>query len=149
MFQWLSELKAMGRREAARAAALVAAGVLALAVVVLGAVFLALAFYLWLEGRIGAPLAALGTAAAAFLAAFAVLLIARLMTARRGPAKSAEAAQDPSGALGQIFGGSLSATLERHGAAAAVAALLAGFAFGASPRLRRALLALLKDVTDA
>ncbi|MFO1186948.1 MAG: hypothetical protein U1E87_05560 [Alphaproteobacteria bacterium] len=150
MFGRLSALKAMGKREAARAATLVAAGVLALAILVLGAVFLALSFHLWLTERIGAPLAALGTAAAAFLLAFTVLLVARLATGRKTKARAKDKTEeDLAAALGPACAASFSATVKEHGVAAAAATLLAGVAVGASPNLRKALLDLLKQWTRA
>lgn len=149
MFAGLSALREAGRREAGRIAVLLAAGVCALAVVLIGAVFFALSLHLWLAERIGAPLAALGTGAAAILAAFAIILVARLATSRTPPARKVASEDELSGALGKLFVNSFSTTLKRHGPAAAISALLAGFAVGASPDLRKTLLDLLKQWTRA
>ncbi len=149
MLAGFSALREIGRREAARIAALLAAGICALAMVLIGAVFLALSLHLWLAERIGAPLAALGTGAAAILAAFAIILVARLATSRTPPAREGMKEEELSGALGKLLVNSLSSAVKRHGPAAAISALLAGFAVGASPDLRKTLLDLLKQWTRA
>lgn len=122
------------------------------ALLALGAVgLLAAALYLALLPVMSPPLAAASTAGAALLLAAIVLLIgrgvARQPSRRASPASAGQGIAGKMGVvggLGQDMGEEAAALARAHAGKAAVVALVAGFAVGISPRLRRSLWQLLQ-----
>ena len=131
------------RRTLVRLEALLAFGLLAGLLVATGFGFLVAALYLELARTAGTSAAALMTGALC-LAGAGLVAVAGWLVVRsigRRPAAS-EAPQDASRlalAMGEAVGGSLQAAARRHRYGAIGVALVAGFAIGVSPRLRRAL----------
>lgn len=125
---------------------LVAALLAASALGLLGA-----ALYLELLTLVVPPVAAALTAAAALLLAFLVLLVGRAVNGRRAgsPSRTGRGAGmaaplGAAGLLGEEVGQAAGAFTRAHADKAIVAALVAGFALGLSPRLRRSLWRLLQ-----
>lgn len=132
--------------------AIAVACALVAALLALGAVgLLGAALYLALLPEVSPPLAAAITAAAALLLAALVLLIGRIVAGRRpsGGARSGigddvAGRMGAMGLLGQDLGIEAGALAKAHAGKAILAALVAGFAVGVSPRLRRSLWRLLQ-----
>lgn len=131
-----------------------AALVLALAsaaIAMIGMVFLAGALYLALIETTTPALAALLTGLAVLAAAVIVIAIAWLVLRPSGkgqrPARSGASGEplDPSLLLGEALGSELVNCTRTHPYGSMLAALAAGFAFGASPGLRKTLLDLLQN----
>lgn len=122
------------------------------ALLALGAVgLLAAALYLALLPVVAPPLAAALTAAAALLLALIVVVIGRTITrrpVRRAPPGSVGASafgrMGVVGGLGQEMGQQAGEFARANAGKAIIAALVAGFAVGVSPRLRRSLWQLLQ-----
>lgn len=132
-----------------RLLALVGFGFILALLVVAGSGFLLAAVYLLLADSIGTNLAALVTGASCFGAAGIVGLIA--WSVQRRPAqRGAPSAQTPDAAtmalaMGEMLGGGLNTLAKNHRKGLVGAALVAGFAVGVSPKLRRSLLDLLDN----
>jgi heme A synthase len=116
-------------------------GLLGVAAVIglLAVVFLSAALCLALTGPLGMPLAALATGGALLVVAALLLLAARLVVRRRR--RPPEAAALPSGPaaaaeLGEMLGEEGGLLIKQHPGAAILAALLAGFVVGSSPKIR-------------
>lgn len=116
-------------------------GLLAIAagLAVLAVLFLSAALYLALVGPLGMPLAALATGGALLVVAALILLVAR--HAVRRPPPPPEAAAPPSGPaaaakLGEMLGEEGGALIKQNPGTAIVAALVAGFVVGSSPKIR-------------
>jgi hypothetical protein len=139
-------LRAALRSFASRATAIVVCAIFALVLLFIGLVFFAVSLDSWLAARTSAPLAALGTGAAAVLIALLMILFARISLSSVGRAREGGASrkEDLASALGEDLAKKVSQAIRSHGIAASVAALLAGILVGASPRLRRLLLIVLK-----
>lgn len=122
-------------RVAINVAALLLAAIIALA----GIGFLCLALYLSLLQYLLPPGAALATAGAAFVVAALLVLAGRVIgtmtKSRRRPRDEGMA----TAALGELFGREFSTRAAAHPHATLFASLLAGFAVGVSPDLRRLL----------
>lgn len=143
-----------------RGALWVAALLIALIFVVLAAVFLCGALYLHFEAVASRPVAALATAGLALVIALFVLLVAWSVSsiatsgARRAAARPAGiSARHAPGApvedrlaseLGAMIGRDVTGFAQDHPYQAMLASLGAGFAVGASPKLRAFLMGLLK-----
>ncbi len=131
-----------------RLEALLGFGALLAFLIVAGTGFLVAAFYLVLADAIGATLAALISGAACLGAAGIVTLIAWLVQ-RPSAQRSAPSAQTPDAAkmalaMGEMLGGDLNSLAKNHRKGLIGAALVAGLAVGASPKLRRSL----RDLID-
>lgn len=126
-----------------RAIALAVAALLAGVLMLFALAYLSIAFYLWLATLIAPPYAALSVAGAALLLTVLVLLVVRLRSPSRRKRKDRleEALEE---AVGEGPARSILELMKRHGLEAAAAALAAGFALGASRRLRGVLRSLLK-----
>lgn len=126
----------------------VAAVMLAGTLVFVAAGFLIGALYLALLAYISAPLAALATAGVALLAALLVLALGSLLWPRlgRGLRRGRKAEGLGGNALAAELGKSAGSFIGTHKTGSAVAALLAGFAVGLSPRLRQSLIEMLKTL---
>ena len=114
---------------------------------ILAIVYLAFALYLWLLAYVVPPAASLLTAILILLIALAVIGIMRLATRprrrRRAPSPTLEAAESAAG-LGTELGRKIRGLTEAHASGGLIAALVAGFAVGVSPKLRAFLQAILK-----
>jgi hypothetical protein len=121
------------------------ASILAATLVVVAALgFLCGAAYLALLEVTTPALAALGTGMGALLFAVLIVMAGRLLAhGKRAKPQRSEAAGDAqrlAGELGGIIGVQLGAATRAHAPTVLAASLLAGFAVGASPRLRKLLL---------
>ena len=121
------------------------------AIAMIGIVFLAGALYLALVANLPPALAALLTGLAVLATALIVIAIARLALHpprhAQPPAGSAASGEalDPSLLLGEALGSELVNCTRAHPYGSMLAALAAGFAFGASPGLRKTLQQLLQN----
>jgi hypothetical protein len=131
---------------ASRATAMVVSAIFAFVFLLIGLIFFAVSLDAWLAARTSAPLAALGTGAAALLIALLIILLVRASLSSVGRARKGGDArkEDLASALGEGLARKVSEAIGSHGIAASVAALVAGIIVGASPRLRRLVLILLK-----
>jgi hypothetical protein len=133
-----------------RFAVLVVSLLAAAIVVVAGVAFLCAALYLALLGVATPPIAALATGLVAFTIALSILLAAYFFTSRPSVAperrRGGGTGRQPglASALGKLAGDEIGAFVRNHPAAAVQVFLLAGFAIGFSPNLRRALRDLLE-----
>ncbi len=129
------------KRFAARAVGAVFSGLIAGALLLIALAFFSVAFYLWLEPKAGAPLAALATGRRAILAALIVLLAERLFSraGRSGGHGNGKVESELAELLGADLARKIFKGIESHGPQSALAALIAGFAVGVSPRLRKLL----------
>jgi hypothetical protein len=109
--------------------------------------YFAFALYLLLLPVVVPPAAALLTGILVLLTALLLIAIARSATRprrrAREPSPALEAAEDAAG-LGTEIGRKVRGLAEAHGSGGLLAALVAGFAVGVSPKLRAFLQALLK-----
>jgi hypothetical protein len=129
------------------AQAILAAAMLMAATIVLlvAAAFLAGALFLALRDVMSGPLAALVTGLAGVLVAALIALVGGLTMRRSKPARAEGQSRAPveaqrlAGELGGIIGEEMASLARTHARGTAIASLLAGFAVGASPRLRRLL----------
>ena len=115
------------------------------AVVAIG--YFAFALYLLLLTFVVPPAAALLTGLLVLLTALLLIAIARAATKprrrRRESSPSLEAAEDAAG-LGSELGRKIRGLADAHTSGGLIAALVAGFAVGVSPKLRAFLQAILK-----
>ena len=115
------------------------------AVVAIG--YFAFALYLLLLTFVVPPAAALLTGLLVLLTALLLIAIARAATKprrrRRESSPSLEAAEDAAG-LGSELGRKIRGLADAHASGGLLAALVAGFAVGVSPKLRAFLQAILK-----
>jgi hypothetical protein len=111
--------------------------------------FLCGAAYLALLDLVSPPLAALATGLGALVLAVLIVQIARLWSrgkgasGRRRRARSERgegSAEETAAEIGGILGAQLAALTRSHTRSTLAVSLLAGFAVGASPRLRKVLL---------
>jgi hypothetical protein len=119
--------------------------------VVVGVGFLGAAVYFALCLVLTPPMAALATALCVLVAAIVVILIGRLVGRMLGKSvRRRPATRTPAGArgiaadLGILAGGEIAALVRSHALGTLLASLVAGFAVGASPGLRR----LLRELVD-
>jgi hypothetical protein len=114
---------------------------------ILAIVYLAFALYLLLLAYVVPPAASLLTAIVILLIALALIGIMRLATRprrrRREPNPTLEAAESALG-LGTELGRKIRGLTEAHASGGLIAALVAGFAMGVSPKLRAFLQSILK-----
>jgi hypothetical protein len=114
---------------------------------ILALLYFAFALYLLLLQYVMAPAAALLTGVLILLLALALIGIMRLATRRRSrprePSPSLEAAESAAG-LGTEIGRKIRGLTEANASGGLIAALVAGFAVGMSPKLRAFLQAILK-----
>jgi hypothetical protein len=120
---------------------------IALIAAILAIVYFAFALYLLLLALVVPPAAALLTGILILLTALALIAIARAATSphrrRRETAPSLEAAESAAG-LGTELGRKIRGLTEAHASGGLIAALVAGFAVGVSPKLRAFLQSILK-----
>ena len=131
-----------------RLEALIVFGSLLAVLVLTGAGFLIAALYMNLAQGMGSIAAAVIIGMGCFVAALVVLLIAwlvlrPLVRTSRQEQKSPDAVQLAL-AVGEAFGGDLTSLAKSHRKSILGIALVAGFAVGVSPKLRRSL----KDLLD-
>lgn len=109
--------------------------------------YFAFALYLLLLAVVVPPAAALLTGILVLLTALLLIAITRAATRprrrMREPSPTMEAAEDAAG-LGTEIGRKIRGLADAHGSGGLLAALVAGFAVGVSPKLRAFLQALLK-----
>jgi hypothetical protein len=138
------------RRILARIAISIALLLIAVITVLIAIGYFAFALYLWLDQYLVGPVAAVASGAIVLLFALVLMLIARaMMRGSRGRERDelpvATNAAETAAQLGTMFGE------KAHGVvgvgASLVTALLAGFAFGFSPKLRGLLWYLIKKMT--
>jgi hypothetical protein len=114
---------------------------------ILAIVYFAFALYLLLLALVVPPAAALLTGILILLMALALIGIARVATGprrrKRETSPSLDAAESAAG-LGTELGRKLRGLTEAHASGGLIAALVAGFAVGVSPKLRAFLQAILK-----
>jgi membrane protein implicated in regulation of membrane protease activity len=131
----------------ARLAISLAMVLLALVAAVTAIVYFAFALYLLLLPLVVPPAAALLTGVLILVAALVLIALARTATRprrhRRAPSPSLEAAEDAAG-LGTELGRKIRGLADAHASGGLLAALVAGFAVGVSPKLRAFLQAILK-----
>jgi len=122
----------------------------AILVAVSGLGFLAIAAYLFLDQIMFRPLAALVAGAGMLTFALIFIWLLRRIFKKRdvAPPRSRVPANRLESEIGALLGDEASAWLGRHGKEASLAAFAIGVASGFSPRLRRTLLGLAKDVRD-
>jgi hypothetical protein len=106
-------------------------------------VFLIIAFYMGMANLMPDWAAALATAGAAFLFAILVIVIARLATKKESAPASARARMGAAAEMGEFLGLKLRDFGTHNTGASLIALLVAGFAMGVSPKLRKFLLKLL------
>lgn len=114
---------------------------------VLAVAFLSVALYLALLEPLGAPSAALVTGGVLLAVAALVVLAVKIMISPPRRLRGARAEPDgPAVAarLGELLGEDAGNWTKRHPGTAMLAALAAGFVVGSSPKLRAALLRLLR-----
>ncbi len=137
-----------------RLLALLGFGFVVAFLVVAGSGFLLAAVYLVLADNVGTNLAAVITGVSCFGAAGIIALIAWSVQRRPAPTRPAQrgkrSVQSPDTAqmamaVGEMLGGDLNALAKNHRKGLIGASLVAGFAFGASPKLRRSLLDLIEN----
>ena len=120
---------------------------IALIAAVLALLYFAFALYLLLLQYVTPPGAAVLTGLLIVLIALALIGILRLATRRRRPSRepspSLEAAESAAG-LGTEIGRKIRGLTEANASGGLIAALVAGFAVGMSPKLRAFLQAILK-----
>jgi hypothetical protein len=119
---------------------------IALIAAVTAIAYFAFALYLLLLALVVPPAAALLTGILVLVAALLLIAIARAATRprrRREPSPSFEAAEDAAG-LGTELGRKIRGLADAHASGGLLAALVAGFAVGVSPKLRAFLQAILK-----
>jgi hypothetical protein len=117
-----------------------AAGLLLAGVVLAWAVGL----YLALSEAVGPALALLLASGIPLLAGISAVVAMPFFVRRQSLRRAYPEGEDALGELGAVAGSQLHALIGAHPRKAAMASLLAGFAVGASPDLRQALLKLLK-----
>jgi peptidoglycan/LPS O-acetylase OafA/YrhL len=110
--------------------------------------YFAFALYLLLLPLVVPPAAALLTGILILVTALALIAIARAATRprhrrRHEPSPAMEAAEDAAG-LGTEIGRKVRGLADAHGSGGLLAALVAGFAVGVSPKLRAFLQSILK-----
>jgi hypothetical protein len=114
---------------------------------ILAIVYFAFALYLLLLAFVVPPAAALLTGILILLIALALIGVARVATRPRRrprePSPTLEAAESAAG-LGTELGRKLRGLTQAHASGGLIAALVAGFAVGMSPKLRAFLQAILK-----
>jgi hypothetical protein len=134
-------------RFCARLAISLAMILIALVASITAVCYFAFAVYLLLLPFVVPPAAALLTGIVVLVVALLLIAIARAGTRprrmRREPSPSLEAAEDAAG-LGTEIGRKVRGLADAHGSGGLLAALVAGFAVGVSPKLRAFLQALLK-----
>jgi putative superfamily III holin-X len=106
-------------------------------------VFLIVAFYMGMANLMPDWLAALATAGAAILFAILVIVIARMATRRERAPASARARMGAAAEMGEFLGLKLRDFGTHNTSTTLIALLVAGFAMGVSPKLRKFLLKLL------
>jgi hypothetical protein len=119
---------------------------LAAGVGVLAVGFLSAALCLELVVPLGLPLATLMTGAVLVAVVFLLLFATRLLVLRRRTSSSTSTSSGSwlsAGDLGEMLGEEAGLWARQHPAGAMLAALLAGFVVGSSPKLRSKLLTLL------
>ncbi len=120
---------------------------IAVVAAILAIVYLAFALYLLLLAYVVPPAASLLTAFLILVTALVIIWIMRLATRPRrrslDPNPTLEAAANAAG-LGTEVGRKIRALTEAHASGGLIAALVAGFAVGVSPKLRAFLQSILK-----
>jgi len=106
--------------------------------------FAGAAIYLGLAQFMSGPAAALGTAGSALATAFSALAYVRLVTRLRNKPDQRFDGTTLAAELGSLLGKEATSFAASHARGTALSALLAGFAVGANPALRRSLRLLLK-----
>ncbi|HEY6335347.1 MAG TPA: hypothetical protein VI113_05620 [Alphaproteobacteria bacterium] len=118
-------------------------------VIVVGVAFLCGAIYLALLGVAAPPIAALATGLIAFAIALFILLAAYLFSGRRRVGSTRRGGNKAHRApfameLGNLAGDEIGDLVRKHPTAGVLVSLLAGFAVGLSPSLRKTLRSLLE-----
>ncbi len=122
-----------------RVAINVAALLLAASIALAGIGFLCFALYLALLQYLSPPLAALATAGAMFVLAALIILAGRAIGTMIKSRRRSRDERLATAVLGELLGHEFSTRAASHPHATLFASLLAGFAVGASPNLRRIL----------
>ena len=117
------------------------------AVMLLGGVVVALAIaaYMALTDVLSPAVALVVASVVPLVAGMAALIVVPNLMASRAPRRPLAATEDLLAEVGNLAGARFSNVLGTHPRKTAMASLLAGFAVGASPELRRALLNLMKS----
>jgi hypothetical protein len=130
---------------------LLSRGLVVVAVLLACAIGLAAAFALLIAAEYFAfamilvpPLAALAAAGTAILFCVIAIVVGKLILSGMKKRARQNAHARIAAIIGEIFGADLGGIAERHPAQSLAAALAAGFALGFSPKIRRALLLLLR-----
>ena len=137
---------------AIRVAIMTAALLLAAVGLVAVAVFLCMALYSWFAAMLNQPLAALASAGVLLLFSIVIILVgsaiagaaARSAARARAKKSNASATTKLGGELGRLLGESAFKFISGSPIRVLIGALVAGFAVGASPRLRSFLQDLLR-----
>lgn len=119
---------------------------IALVAAVTAIAYFAFALYLLLSALVVPPAAAALTGILVLVTALLLIAIARAATRprrRREPSPTVEACEDAAG-LGTELGRKIRGLADAHASGGLLAALVAGFAVGVSPKLRAFLQAILK-----
>jgi len=131
----------------ARLALSIAALIVMLVAAVIAVGYFALALFLFASSHMSPPLAAIATGFLILLLAAFLALAARAGSGRRrrfSERQSNRAARETAAELGGELGRRLLGLADSHRTGSLVAALIAGFAVGVSPKLREFLLDVLK-----